>query len=159
MLCRDPLANTDSLIHAVLWTVDMFIVPCQYIVSKKPHLLMSTLISSEKSLTIEICHSYSNGYKFSKILIFILKLKICHWNQIHILLEMTGLLGSFFWEKYLSNFQVWKTRVPVCFCSSKNGTPWKWLMLQAKQTTQRVFLGQAASFTVCEKCSVCSLNV
>lgn len=47
---------------------------------------MSTLISSEKSLTVGICHSYSNGYKFFKILIFILKLKICHWNQIHILL-------------------------------------------------------------------------
>ena len=75
-LYHDPLKNSKKikkkerkkiLIHIVLSIVDTFITPYHYTISKKAHLLISTLISSEKSLRIGICHSYRDGYKFSKI--------------------------------------------------------------------------------------------
>lgn len=60
------------------------------LVFKKSHLLISTLISSEQSL-LGLCYPYSDGYKFSKILIFTWKLKFYHWNKrTFSLLELTG---------------------------------------------------------------------
>lgn len=69
---------------------------------------------------------------FSKIVIFVWKLSLYHWQQIQLdfsSFEVTSSLCSFS-RKSLPNTQVWKSTVCLSGLSSKNGDSWEKLQIQ-----------------------------
>lgn len=122
--------NSESLIHAVLSIVDTFMTPYHYTISKKAHLLISTLISSETSLRTGICHSYSDGYKFSNIHFYLKAQILSLETNTHFI--WNDRLTWFIFEK--NTCQISKSEKPWLggFLSSTMGVPWKWFVLQLK---------------------------
>lgn len=93
---------------AVSYTSLPNVATFHHIASKKSHLLISPLISSEKSVRFEAVKLMVTDTEFSNIWIFPWKLKFYHWQQILslVFLEVTG-SRCLFLRKCLPDTQIW----------------------------------------------------
>jgi hypothetical protein len=77
------------------------------ILYRKTH-FFSIVIELIRKVFMNWSYSHGGRNKFSKILIFVWKLRFYHWQQICCCFPWNDrLTGSFFWESGLSKIQVW----------------------------------------------------
>lgn len=102
---RCSLVFWKTLVH---WIKDIFSLMAHNSLyyTKRWHLLISPLISSEKSLNIRKLKAQGDKYNFSKILVFILKFKSYHWQQI-----LSVVINCSKWQSHFVHF--WKKK-KVC---------------------------------------------
>lgn len=112
------LGNTDSLVYTVLSSVNTFHYMIFFFFFFKSHLLISTFISSEKSLSVGNLSSLQWWIQVFQNSNFSWKLVFYHWKQTFILLETTGWLGLVF-EKIPVKFPSLKTHSLVSFFQVK----------------------------------------